>query len=492
MEKINKMSLAAIKSQINAGTRDVWMQTDDGSLTQAVFIPKFVIPKGAFGAYPDRDLELGGFFVDKYQCSCKGATAGSMGAAVNQTVTVDDTTHIPLSLPGVTPWVNITKDNAKQACANRKTGGKAWHLLTPKEWTTLCLLSAFLGHEMKGNTDFGKDDRDTGYGAYGVIDPCQDGHTGRCLTGTGPNSWSHNGMANGVFDLNGNIWEFVDMEVHDNIYVLKRHALINDSDGITAKDTTITLDNLEDESYWPTSGTVQIGAEQITYASLNKDSKGNTILSGCVRGANGTTAAAAADNADVYNLVNVAYAPGTATGHLTKALSASDTTLAYDKDEVVYAAGVSGILAGDLIVIGQEVVQVNSINSDGTLTIVRAVNNSVASEHKSGDAFTRANPSRAVFHDGNEAAGNYNWRQNGWGSILRMDNGLQKYGFPLNIGNDVAQFGWQDNSLLGDRVVLRGGSWDDRSVARGGLLEYGINALSHRYTFTGFRSALTI
>lgn len=140
MEKINKMSLAAIKEQINAGTRDVMMQTDDGGFTQAVFIPKFTIPAGAFGAYPDKDLHLGGFFIDKYQCSCKGATAGTMGVDGGFTVKSNDTTHIPLSVAGVTPWVNITMENAKQACANRKTGGKAWHLLTPKEWTTMCLL----------------------------------------------------------------------------------------------------------------------------------------------------------------------------------------------------------------------------------------------------------------------------------------------------------------------------------------------------------------
>ena len=493
MEKINKMSLAAIKSQINAGTRDVWMQTDDGSLTQAVFIPKFTLPAGAFGAFPDKDLELGGFMIDKYQCSCKGATAGSRGVADNPTITADDTTHIPLSMAGVTPWVNITKDNAKQACANRKTGGKAWHLVTPKEWTTMCLLSAFLGHQMKGNTDYGKDDRDTGYGSYGVIDTYEDGHKGsRCLTGTGPNSWSHNGMANGVFDMNGNIWEFTDMEIHDNIYVLKRHALINDSDGITAADTTITLDNLEDADYWPTSGTIQIGTEQITYASLNTDDNGNTILSGCVRGANGTTKAAAANDADVYNLVNIAYSAGTATGWLTKALTSSDTTLSYDTTKLVCAAGVKGIIAGDLIVIGQEVVQVDSVNSDGTLSIVRAVNNSIASEHKVGDAFTRANPSRVVFHDAAEAAGNYNWRQNGFASILRMDNGLQKYGFPLNFLPDSAQFGWSDNSLLGDRVVLRGGCWVNRSFARGGFLELGFNALSSRGAYTGFRAAFTM
>ena len=493
MEKINKMSLAAIKEQINAGTRDVMMQTDDGGFTQAVFIPKFTIPAGAFGAYPDKDLHLGGFFIDKYQCSCKGATAGTMGVDGGFTVKSDDTTHIPLSVAGVTPWVNITMENAKQACANRKTGGKAWHLLTPKEWTTMCLLSQYLGHTLKGNNDYGKDWRDTDYGCYGVADPCADGSDGnRCLTGTGPNSWSHNGMANGVFDLLGNVWEFIDMTITDNIYVLKRHALINDSDGITAADTTITLDNLEDAEYWPDKGLVQIGSEQITYASKSTDSSGNVILSGCTRGANGTTAAVAADNADVYNLVNIAYNPGTATGWLTAALSTSDTALSYDKDKLVCAAGVTGISAGDILLIGQELVQVNTVNADGTLTIARAVNSSIAGEHKVGDAFVRCNPARLPFHDAGEAAGNYNWRQNGWCSVFRMDNGLQPYGFPLDVNMTNDMFGFQDNALLGTHVFLRGGGWGDRSITRGGVNCNGGRAPTDRWTDTGFRAALTL
>ena len=33
----------------------------------------------------------------------------------------------------------------------------------------------------------------------------------RCLAGTGPTSWSLNGKESGVYDLVGNVWEWVDM-----------------------------------------------------------------------------------------------------------------------------------------------------------------------------------------------------------------------------------------------------------------------------------------
>ena len=33
--------------------------------------------------------------------------------------------------------------------------------------------------------------------------------TARVLTGTGPDTWSHNGKMDGIFDMNGNVWEWV-------------------------------------------------------------------------------------------------------------------------------------------------------------------------------------------------------------------------------------------------------------------------------------------
>lgn len=56
--------------------------------------------------------------------------------------------------------------------------------------------------------------------------------------------------------------------------------------------TTITVD---DTTYFPSTGTLLIDSEQITYSG-----KTSTTFTGCTRGANSTTAASHSDNAAVY------------------------------------------------------------------------------------------------------------------------------------------------------------------------------------------------
>ena len=72
---------------------------------------------------------------------------------------------------------------------------------------------------------------------------------------------------------------------------------------ITAADTTLILD-----SVWqfPTSGTLLIGSEQITYTGTNTSANS---ITGCTRGANGTTAAIHADNTAVYDYDSITYGP---------------------------------------------------------------------------------------------------------------------------------------------------------------------------------------
>ena len=96
-----------------------------------------------------------------------------------------------------------------------------------------------------------------------------------------------------------------------SVYTIYRSSSDGTSDGtfsyldggINASVTTLTLD-----SVWqfPTSGTLLIGSEQITYTGTNTDA--NTIT-GCVRGANGTTAAIHADNSAVYDYDSITYGP---------------------------------------------------------------------------------------------------------------------------------------------------------------------------------------
>ena len=153
MTDISKLSLAALSQRINAQTRTVDFVADDGSISQMVFIPKFTIPAGSFenGKFPASDLNLGGFFIDKYQCSHKSATPFARGIGDNPTVAADSTDAVAVSQPGKVPWTHITQPNAAQACANRKINGVACHLVTMKEWATVCYLTKLLGHDIRGD-----------------------------------------------------------------------------------------------------------------------------------------------------------------------------------------------------------------------------------------------------------------------------------------------------------------------------------------------------
>jgi hypothetical protein len=103
----------------------------------------------------------------------------------------------------------------------------------------------------------------------------------------------------------------ISMVEGQTVYTIYRSSTDGTSDGtfsylngaITAADTTLILD-----SVWqfPTSGTLLIGSEQITYTGTNTDANS---ITGCVRGANGTTAAIHADNSTVYDYNSITYGP---------------------------------------------------------------------------------------------------------------------------------------------------------------------------------------
>jgi hypothetical protein len=103
----------------------------------------------------------------------------------------------------------------------------------------------------------------------------------------------------------------ISMVQGQTVYTIYRSSSDGTSDGtfsylngaITAADTTLILD-----SVWqfPTSGTLLIGSEQITYIGTNTDANS---ITGCVRGANGTTAAIHADNTAVYDYDSITYGP---------------------------------------------------------------------------------------------------------------------------------------------------------------------------------------
>lgn len=97
------------------------------------------------------------------------------------------------SMPMADPTVNITFDEAVQAC---RCKGLGWHLMTAVEYEYLLNQSREKGTMPHGNTDWGKD-------YYHNEEQGKVSNLGRTYTGTGPVTWNHDHTPYGVSDLNG-------------------------------------------------------------------------------------------------------------------------------------------------------------------------------------------------------------------------------------------------------------------------------------------------
>lgn len=109
------------------------------------------------------------------------------------------------SLPAQDPKCNVNFDTARSYCEAK---GEGWHLMTRAEWALLALWCKNNGFMPKGNNSYGKDASESNYKAIPTY-VGSDGKTCRVATGTGPLSWSHDNSPAGIWDLNGNVYEWV-------------------------------------------------------------------------------------------------------------------------------------------------------------------------------------------------------------------------------------------------------------------------------------------
>ena len=167
------------------------MKYDDKEMPSImVFIPKFrlcdVLSTADTSVHPAfrvNGVEIDGFWVGKYQTSHYNGRA--------------------YSLPGENPANTAGLDTF--VSYNRAKGGK-FHEITCAEWAAIALWCHKAGKEPYGNNNYGKDTRES---LYRAIPTSKDNDkTGRVATGTGPITWSHDGTLEGIWDLNGNVWEW--------------------------------------------------------------------------------------------------------------------------------------------------------------------------------------------------------------------------------------------------------------------------------------------
>ena len=178
-----------------------------GNPSVMVYIPKFrmnhVIGGGSDKVHPAfivNGKEIDGFYISKYQ-----------------NINVDGRGY---SLPGMIPSNDAGFAVSMEKCVSK---GPGWHLTTVQEWGAIALWCKKNGHLPHGNTDYGKDRRESMYKAIPVTSV--DGGVGQLLggvgpipfnpdttvvhTGTGPVAWSHDNTIGGIWDLVGNLSEWV-------------------------------------------------------------------------------------------------------------------------------------------------------------------------------------------------------------------------------------------------------------------------------------------
>lgn len=174
-----------------SGGKNTIILDDKGMPSFMVRIPKFKIADVITGGTQDIHPA---FIVD-------GVEKNEILISKYQNIVKNDRAY---SLPLMDPAVSMTLDQAKLYCENK---GSGFHLLTNAERAALALWSKKNGTMPRGNNDYGADH--SAPHEKGIETLFSGGKTARVATGSGPASWAHDGTTDGIYDLNGNVREWI-------------------------------------------------------------------------------------------------------------------------------------------------------------------------------------------------------------------------------------------------------------------------------------------
>jgi len=165
---------------------------------------------------------FGGFYVGKYEASHSDANPGNATTGAGATAGGSSTLKVARYC---VPWVSLDWDTAANTCLSYDSH---CHLIRDDEWTALAVWSMINNLTIYGNNaetssgiGYNKPSDIDDSGVTFLDDPTYSWSANgvdRALTGTGTNSaWvgttnltTHTGTTAGVYDLNGNVWEWTE------------------------------------------------------------------------------------------------------------------------------------------------------------------------------------------------------------------------------------------------------------------------------------------